>query len=316
MSLLCRFRMSNPSLVLVSLFLLFTLCTRSSTAAVQQAVGQLLNVTGTVEVQRARQPVKRASLLYQLQQGDLLRVRDGGSAEVVLFQNGARFSLSGSGTARVGLTDLKPGSGSAPKALQRLSPTLVKRMNTPARAVSPRFLGILVRDLGDPVLGPRNPSPNGAARGAPVTLRWSGPVEGEALRLQISDGKRSVHRVDLPSTAREYRVSPGILRPGEYYVWSVTAIQGGESGPRCRALLRLLPSTENRELEHMEQEAAAARASSPDNPAIPLLLAQLYERLALFDDARAAYQEVLRLRPEDPGVLAAVKRLSEGAAGG
>src|SRR5438132_10730051 len=80
-------------------------------SAASRPVGQLLNVTGTVEIQHAGQPLKKATLLAQLRPGDVLQVRSGGSAEVVLFRNGARFLLSGAGTARVEPAGLKPGSG-------------------------------------------------------------------------------------------------------------------------------------------------------------------------------------------------------------
>jgi hypothetical protein len=275
-------------------------------------VGQLLNVSGGVEVQRGGEAARKGTLLYQLRQGDLLKVRGGGSAEVVLFRNGARFVLSGAASARVGDGDLKPVSGAAPRALKSLSSRFAKRINSPGGSVSPRFLGVLVREKGDPDLGPRDPSPSGAIRGVPVLLRWKGPVEGESLRVQISDGEQVVHRKELPPTAREYQVDPGILRRGEYYVWSVTAVSQGESGARCRAMLRLLSPDEQAELEQLEREAAEARGASPDSPASTLILAQVYERLGLFDSARAAYQEAERIRPGDAGVQAALKRLREG----
>jgi hypothetical protein len=292
---------------------LLPLCFSLVSAAPPGAVGQLLDVKGSVEIERARQPVRRGTLLLQLEQGDLLRLREGGSAQVVLFRNGARFSLSGTTTARVGLTDLKPVVGAAPHALRRLSPALASGMSRPIRPISPRFLGVLVRDPGEPGVGPRDPSPNGAVRGAPVTLRWAGPVEGEGLRLQIRDGEQTIHSVELPPMAREYQVAAGLLRPGQYYVWSVIAVREGESGPRCRALLRLLAPGEKAELEELERESAGARTSSPDTPASLLLLAQAYERFGLLDDAQTAYQEALHLRPGDPGVQAALKRLGRGS---
>jgi hypothetical protein len=309
-----RNRKSTPAmggaLLLVPLAFHFS----GAAAAPPRVVGQLLNVTGDVKVQRSSEPVRKASLLFPLHEGDVLRVGNDGSAEVVLFQNGARLLLSGPGAARVGPTGVKSASGTAARPLRSLSPLLTKQMNTPARAVSPRFLGVLVRDPGDANLGPRNPSPNGAVRGAPVILRWAGPVEGDTLRLLIIDGENTVHQEELQPNAREYQVPAGVLRPGQYYVWSVTAVNGGGSGAHCRALLRLLSPAEQAALDRLEREAKAARTAETDDPAGTLLLAQAYEQLGLFEDARAAYQEVLRLRPDDPGVQAALKHLGESAA--
>src|SRR5947207_5393409 len=103
-------RRSNPvpgwrtACLLLPLSLLLSV----AAAAPPRIVGQLLNVSGDVEVQRANEPVRKGTLLFQLHQGDVLKVRSGGGAEVVLFQNGARLLLSGPSAARVGSGELKP----------------------------------------------------------------------------------------------------------------------------------------------------------------------------------------------------------------
>src|SRR2546430_1339195 len=63
----------------------FALLLSVAAAAPPRMVGQLLNVSGDVEVQRANGPVRKGTLLFQLHQGDVLKVRGGGAAEVVLF---------------------------------------------------------------------------------------------------------------------------------------------------------------------------------------------------------------------------------------
>jgi len=279
-------------------------------AAAPQAVGQLLNVTGRVEVQRAGQPVRKGTLLFQLQPGDLLVVREGGVAEVVLFKNGARFSLPGDSAARVEPLALQPRSGPAPKPLKGLSLVFVRQMNTVYKPPSTRILGVLVRSADEDGLGPCQPSPSGAVRDAAETLHWVGPIEGQQLRLRISDGRRTVCRADLPPAAREFKVPPSTLKPGVQYVWSVTTVADGESGHECRAPLRVLLPRERTEVEAMERETAAARRQDANDPAPLLLIAQVYERLGLRDDARAAYQAAQRLRPDDEGVRAALARLS------
>jgi tetratricopeptide repeat protein len=295
----------------VSLVLALALvgCAVPRLLAQPQAVGQLLNVAGRVEIRHGQRPAQKGMLLSPLRNGDLLVARGGASAEVVLFQNGARFLLPARSAAQVEPTALKPRAGPIPKRLKGLSLDFLRQMNRPPSQVGPRILGALVRETGDALLGPRHPSPNGAVRRAPATLRWAGPVEAGQLRLRISDGERTIHRADLPPTAREYQVPAGVLRPGEYYVWSVMAVRGGVSGQRCRALLRVVPPDEEAAVERMEKETAAARALAPNDPSPLLLIAEAYERLGLFDDARSTYQAVLKLRPGDPGVQAALKQL-------
>src|SRR5262249_35900566 len=86
-----------------------------------QIVGQLLNVVGRVEIQRAQEPLLKGTLLFLLQVGDRLTVREGGSAEMVLSQNGARFALPEGSSVRVAPTKVTRISGPAPQPLARLS---------------------------------------------------------------------------------------------------------------------------------------------------------------------------------------------------
>lgn len=273
-------------------------------------VGQLLNVAGRVDIQRGKQAPMKGTLLFPLQKGDLLTARPGGAAEVVLFKDGARFALDAGSSARVSAAGLNAISGPQPRPLSGLSTTFIRRMNAPVRSVSPRILGVLVRPVEDPTLGPRKPSPHGAVRVEPVTLRWSGPVEGDLLRLVISLRAQAVLRKELPATAREFAVPEGVLKPGEFYEWSLTALSGGTAGTKCRALVRILTAAERTGVERLEQESVAARAGAPDNPAPTLLLAQVYEHLGLYGDALSAYELARQMRPEDPGVQHALKRLS------
>ena len=108
----------------------------------------------------------------------------------------------------------------------------------------------------------------------------------------------------------EFTVPAGLLKPGEFYVWSVTALNGGDAGTKCRALVRVLLADERAEVERLEKETADAGAAAPDNPAPTLLLAQVYERLGMYDDALAAYEAARKLRPDDPGIQSALKHLT------
>src|SRR5690242_2388859 len=94
-------------------------------AAQTRPVGQLLNVAGRVEVQRAGKPALKGTLLLPLQSGDHLKVGDGGSAEVVLFQNGARLGLPAGCAVVVTASALKPLSGPPPQARATLSSAFV-----------------------------------------------------------------------------------------------------------------------------------------------------------------------------------------------
>src|SRR5947208_13412946 len=59
-------------------------------AAPSRSVGQLLDVTGPVEIERARQKPVKVCMLFPLRIDDRLRVGAGGTAQLVLFRSGAR----------------------------------------------------------------------------------------------------------------------------------------------------------------------------------------------------------------------------------
>jgi hypothetical protein len=297
-----------------------------------EAVGHLLDVTGPVEIERRGQGARKGALLFPLQAGDLLRLASGSAAELVLYANGARFALVGPAAAQVETTRLQSRSGTSPQARRPLSLEFVQRLNHPVSPPKARILavhGLILRGT-DNGLGPRRPEPSATVRGAPVTLRWAGPIHGEQLHLQITDGRQTVHAADLPPTARDYPVPAGVLQPGDDYVWFVTAVQDGQSRQSCGALLRVLSPAGRAELERLERELGIAAPGVPAAPPSPppptpsdrstteagetvpslLLLGAVYERLGMRAEARWAYVQVQRARPGDAGIAAALRRVA------
>jgi hypothetical protein len=271
--------------------------------------GQLLDVQGRVEIKTGRRPARPAALLSELGLGDTLAVRSG-RAELVLYRTGVRFALSPGSAVRIGPGGLQRLSGPQPQLLAAAPQLFARPLTTPRRPVPQKLLGVVTRGK-DEEIGPRVPSPNGAIRQPAVTLRWEGPVEGERLLLQISDGERIVHRKELPLSARSYALPTGVVRPGAWYAWFVTATGAPEGPHKCYAFLRILTPEERAALDREEPLAAAVSADAPERPAAAMRLAQLYDRLGLFAEAIDRYQEVINLRPEDPGVRTALARLED-----
>jgi hypothetical protein len=287
--------------------LLLSLSLASWLWAASGAVGQLLDVQGRVEIRHGRGAVKVGGLLTELQTGDIARVVRG-RAVLVLFANGARFALSAGSAARVGPSALQRLAGPLPRALSPAAQPFAQPLAVARRPIPQKLLGVITRGE-DPTLGPRHLSPHGAVRQPPVTLRWEGPIEGEQVVLQVSDGDHVVYRVSLPATARSHELPAGAVKPGPWYGWVVTAVQSGESGHRGHALLRLLTPEERQALAQEESRAAASESGGADEPVWTMRRAELDERLGLFDEARALYLQVRRLRPEDAAVREALSRL-------
>ena len=99
----------------------------------------------------------------------------------------------------------------------------------------------------------------------------------------------------------------GTLQSGRLYTWSLEV--PGQAETRVTALLRLLTLEEEQAIQELETQAAAEQRAQPGNPAPLLVLAEGYERVGLFDDAAAAYRDVLRLRPGNHAVAAALKAI-------
>lgn len=271
--------------------------------------GQVINLTGAVEVRRSGQAPAKAGLLFQLQPGDTLVVPARGAAEVVLFGTGDRFSLAPSSTARVTESGLAPVSGTPPKKLARLA------LNVPVGKSGTKIMGLLVRDSGKTDGGgPSKPAPAGAVRELPVVLHWAGPVDAEKLEVRVKDAaNKTLHQVDLPRNAREYPLPESLLSRGEVYTWAVTAVLAdGTAAKSTMARFRVLLPEERQAIEAVERQAEDAWKSEPKNPAPLVLLADAYEKLDLNQDALETYQRVLELAPEAAGVQEAIKRLSKG----
>lgn len=289
------------------LLLLFVLT--PGRAAEAPPVGQLINVSGAVRVKQGQAAPKPATLLTPLHVGDLITVPAGGAAEAVFFKGGKRFGMAGDSTGKVTEAALVAVKGAAPRALPPLA------LNLPGVRAGSRTLGAVVRAEGDdPQLGPSRPAPAGGIRDFPVTLHWSGPVEGTSLEVRVKNGaEETVRKAEVPATAREYRLPAETLKRGETYTWTVTAISAdGTRGKSCGAGLRVLREEERTALEALERSTDAAAKAEPENPAPVLLRARAYEELGLRDEALDAYRRVLQLHPEDEGLRAAVKRLSGG----
>jgi tetratricopeptide repeat protein len=270
--------------------------------------GQLLDVQGRVQIRHGSQPPRAGGLLAELQPGDTLKVVSG-RAEVVLFPAGARFALSAGSAVRVQASRLQRLAGPPPRALPPASQPFAQPLSVARRPIPQKLLGVITRGGGEDTQGPHHLSPHGAVRQPPVVLRWEGPVEGEQLEVQISNGDQIVHRASLPGTARSCEVPAGVLKPGPWYAWFVTAA-GSAEGPRKEyALLRLLTSDERQALAREEHPTDPARSAAAGSPAAEMRLAQLYERLGLFPEARTHYLAVQRLRPDDPGAREALARL-------
>ncbi|MCW3096770.1 MAG: hypothetical protein JWL77_2388 [Chthonomonadaceae bacterium] len=300
--------------------------------AQESAIGQVLRAQGKVVIWRAKERPIVCVGLDQLQLGDTLSATShGGSATVVLYKNGARFVLTVGSSVRVEQNRLFRLSGPIPQALTPLNLALIGPRKKPFPGagpqhppeVGPRYGGSLI--LGPPK-GPFDPWPDGAVRQASVTLRWEAHSNPDLWRLQIVETSSDTEmaplllRRDLPATIREFPVEEGLLKPGLWYRWSVTAVaqrrvgahfvEERKIGQVCEGIVRVLLPDESATLKGMELEAEALNKQDPKDPTPYLLLGEAYEQFCLPKEAISAYKTALQLGAH-LGAEAAIQRLAD-----
>lgn len=285
-------------------------------------VGQLMSVTGVVTLRRAGQKAPQKALSFtSVRASDTIAVGTGGTATVILFQNGVRYALKSKSAVRVAPAFITRVSGTPPRTLPPLSIHLVRRLTAPP-SLSAEAGGITLRGsrIGAGLI-PRNLTPFAIARSSgPITLRWEGPdkpTAGMELLLSIADaesGDRALEKT-LPATARKFPVPPEtLLLPGRRYVWSLT-VTGGARGadggmPRAETTFRVLTDAEQAGVTAMEQAAREMSRVTPRDATPELLMAQNYARVGMIGEAILSYEAALRIAPDEAG-RAALTRLRD-----
>lgn len=267
------------------------------------AVGQFINTTGTVTVQKASGATVKGALLVPVENADVIRVADGGRAEVVLFSNGARFALPAGSVAAVSSSGVTARGGAAPEARKGVTVAAAA-----TRRGNERILGLVVRNGR---FGVRDLTPNGATLEDQVVLKWGGIIDAARLELRITNLTQDVYRVQLPVSAREHRVPAGILRPGVDYGWILSGLgPDGDIVTTNVAWLRVANAAERKLIERLRQDVAEIRREDPDSPVGSALLGLGLERLGYWREARTAFEAAQKLRPDDEGLKTAIENLN------
>ncbi len=280
----------------------------AQTQEMRPRVAQLMNVRGTVILERGGKVITaKARTLQPVQAGDTLTLAAGAQAQV-LYISGGRFALEPKSKVRINPATVQSLTGTRPHSLTAVSTRLASAeplINSMERS---RLGGEIFR--GGEEKGPRNPLPFGAVTEAAITLKWEDCAE--PLQLTIADvetGKTLIER-KLPRRSRRYELTTEdmtALETGRWYFWKVVA---EESKRECGALLRRAPAAEAEELKTIAANADKERRKAPNDATPDLLLAVQYERLGYFEKAALAYEAALAKSPKDEGIIAALKRLT------
>ena len=229
--------------------------------------------------------------LHELNPGTRLLLGSGATVAVTYGASGAEFTLKGPGEFLVEAREVRAEKGARPtrKAVTALpDPRVVARASRTATA-SLRMRGISPQSEVKAAL--EYPVDTRVATLQPV-LRWSGPgAEGSTVSILDAGGKEIWKGSATPGSARP----PVKLVPGTAYRWTVTSPTGMLGEARFETLSAPL-------VAKAERSRAAAKTFSER-----VLHALFLQDIGASQEAREAWAELARERPELPG-LAALSR--------
>lgn len=276
-----------------------------------QVAARLSSIRGVVEVQHGRQPARRVRWSLVVQNGDVVMLHPGASADLLLIGKGLRYRLMQGSSVRVEASELRPLSGPVPE-LQ-----IAERGSLLTPLLDARGLGDTIRAMDRDIrFGPRAPSPLFAVRDSNVTLHWSGPLDPVVLqesgtmlhvRIQTLDRATTVLSQSVALETTELSVPAGTLHPGQWYVWSVTVDSPRASGQTCGGPLLLLTSRQKADLETAERRARKARQVHLHSARVERKLGRVYERFGMVPEALSAYEIALHIRPDRRTAQAAAR---------
>lgn len=272
---------------------------------VRAPVGQLLAVSGRVEMHGEHGKPKACASYQQVRQGDTLKLGPNGRATLVLYRTAKRMALAAGSAVLITRFDVRTITGRAPVPQAALSRAALRVIATPP-AAGHRFLGTIVRANKDLERGPRHPRPIGGMDWTQqaVSLRWDGPIVGRDgqekglslhARVRESDTGRTVLDRSLPSSARTLVLPAGAIRPGRWYLWEVVLLGPDGADVACGGRLRVLTRQEQSDLRRLEREMAGLREADPADATPDLVLGRAYEAAGVWDEALDHYESAQRM---------------------
>lgn len=263
-------------------------------------VGRLYATGGRVDVVRSGAPVT-ARAAEPVRMGEELRVGPGGRATLFYFEGGRRWSLSPGSRVRL--------ERGGPRRLAGPAPTPLPAFSASGQVIAASSVGASRRTLaprmraGDPELAPA-----GAIRPGPVVLTWRTVGQPDRVDVRTEDDQGTVRwRLRLPGDATTVTLPESATPEGQWVRVILGQVRQDEVLALGRTTIRRMTAAEGATLRNAEAEVA--RLGAGDRLTLALLQADLYEAAELVNDAIAALDRALALRPKDPGLLARRKVL-------
>lgn len=298
--------------VLPGILLLLALCAFAPLlAAGNSHPAMLTHREGPVEVKRAGQTKwAKATLMALLGPGDALRAGKDANAVVVFFHDGHREKLLPDTTATVRPTLLQPVGGSRVHAPDNGKPSRAaggvvvfkggQKLTALGQSAAGRYGAVGIRDLGYPtLLSPLAPK----IRTDRPLFAWTAVAGADTylLRVMEEDGELLFER-QWPRTHLQFPPDVAAVKPQVRYIWSVEARAEGKTLARRQGEFVLLAPASIRQLEREEEAVRRLPPAAPGETTGPILLARLYARYGLTNEAIGALESAVALNPNDAGI--------------
>jgi len=268
----------------------------------------LADVHGKVDLQAPGSRWTAATIMTTLPTGCLVRVGAGGTATLAFVHGGARTTVQGPATVRVGTDNVGILKGTS-KAIQTkhaaerstaLLPANVniQKMGGEVSRTDPR---VSLQMIGDAVLADRTPA-----------LAWKTREtysHFEVRVVEMAAGEREAFRASVPGGAREIRLpADHPLEYGKQYGVQLVGC-GTERVEAPPHEITVLDQAGAERVAQARREAEAQYAAAPADVTPLVILLSVYTNEKLYEPALDVAQRVLKQRPHDRSLQLLVGRL-------
>ncbi len=268
-------------------------------------VARVLAVRGDVSAQTAQKTPRPARTYGALFVDDVLKVPANATIDVVFRQRGVRAKVGPDDVDRsfhVGSGGLAPPDGVVMiEPPEKLKGAVVASVGD-LPSIAPGGVSILRGPAPKQAIARIRPIDNGGVLTVTPVFEWPAAKDAEHYEFELLDQYNKPITKQTVAESRFAAPADNPLKPGRRYRWTVTAVNGDDRTPVCRAEFVVVNP------KFGEDVAALAGA---DDAALWALAACSYEKLGLVDQAVEAYEKLRRAQPDDPVFPAALSDLYE-----
>ncbi len=263
-----------------------------------RAVAIVSSISGKAQTRTASGETRPLQLFDWLEPGTTIEVASPG-AVTIAFANGSRYELDDNAKATVGEKELTAITG---RHRQLVSVTPLPKIAAATAGEDARPAAFRVR--GQKITG-LYPNASVMSLANATTLRFDPVPNASRYRVVVEDDD-GTPLFQVESEKTEVLVSPGILKTGRHYYWSVRTLDAASASARGES-----------ELTTLSEEQAASRNAlrksiegAPDASSVALL-AEMDRSLGLLYEAHEEMQRAAAMTGNDEALRAAASRVDQ-----